>query len=218
MPVLDPEAGATAATDGTAAEAAGAEPFATAVGEAAALAAGEEAAALAATTGTAADEGVEDVPPAFAWLSGAPAAALGAAAAGEAAEAEPGLDDEPLAAALESDPDVEELLVAAWAPAVWHLGPTGGSKGPALFSTDVPGLGNWTLPPSVVVQSVVGMLAMNMVGKSGVARSESSGMLYSSVSLAATSRLDVPPVTLMEAQFIYISRLPILLNQVQANV
>ena len=43
-------------------------------------------------------------------------------------------------------------------------------------------------------------------------------MLYTSVSLPAVSRFEVPPVTLTEAQFMYISRFPTLLNQVQASV
>jgi hypothetical protein len=62
------------------------------------------------------------------------------------------------------------------------------------------------------------MLALNMSGKEGAARSDSSGMLYSSVSLNDVSRLLEPAVTLMDAQFMYISRLPTLLNHVQASV
>lgn len=60
------------------------------------------------------------------------------------------------------------------------------------------------------------MLATNMPGKDVVARSESPEM--PSVSLSVAALFDEPPLTLTEAQFMYISRLPILLNQVQANV
>ena len=69
-----------------------------------------------------------------------------------------------------------------------------------------------------MVQSEAGMLALNISGKLGVARSDSSGMLYSSVSLKDVSLLFEPAETLMEAQFMYISRVPTLLNHVQASV
>ena len=68
------------------------------------------------------------------------------------------------------------------------------------------------------MQSVVGMFAMNMSGNEDVARPKSSGTAYSSVSLRDVSLLLEPPVTLMEAQFMYISRLPTLLNHVHARV
>ena len=70
------------------------------------------------------------------------------------------------------------------------------------------------------MQSETGMLATNMAGKEGASRPASSGMAAKSVSLRGTSSrlLEPPPVTLMEAQFMYISRLPTLLNQVQARV
>ena len=86
------------------------------------------------------------------------------------------------------------------------------------FSSEAPGSGNWRSLDETVVQSVAGMLATNMAGKEGAARPARSGMAKS-VSLRARSRcLLEPPVTLMEAQFMYISRLPTLLNQVQARV
>ena len=66
-------------------------------------------------------------------------------------------------------------------------------------------------------QSDVGMLATNMAGNEGVSRPARSGMAKS-VSLRGASRLLDPPVTLMDAQFMYISRLPTLLNQVHARV
>lgn len=61
------------------------------------------------------------------------------------------------------------------------------------------------------------MFATNMAGKEGLSRPESSGMAKS-VSLSEVSLLLDPPVTLMDAQFMYISRLPTLLNQVHARV
>ena len=67
------------------------------------------------------------------------------------------------------------------------------------------------------MQSVAGMFATNIAGKEGVSRPESSGMAKS-VSLRCVSLLLDPPVTLIDAQFMYISRLPILLNQVHARV
>lgn len=70
---------------------------------------------------------------------------------------------------------------------------------------------------SAVKQSLVGMFATNMAGKEGVSRPESSGMAKS-VSLKEVSLLLDPPVTLIDAQFMYISRLPTLLNQVHARV
>ena len=69
---------------------------------------------------------------------------------------------------------------------------------------------------SAVKQSEVGIFATNMAGKE-VLRPESSGMAKS-VSLRAVSLLLDPPVTLTDAQFMYISRLPTLLNQVHARV
>ena len=107
-------------------------------------------------------------------------------------------------------------------PATPHLGPVGEAKTFALsalaFSTDAPGLGNLTSVPCAVVQSDTGIFATNMAGKEAVARSESSGIAYPSVSLREVSLLLEAPVTLMEAQFMYISRLPTLLNHVQARV
>ena len=103
-----------------------------------------------------------------------------------------------------------------------HLGPVGGAKTFALlalaFSTDAPGLGNLTSVPCAVVQSDTGIFATNMAGKEAVARSESSRIAYASVPLREISRLLEAPVTWIEAQFMYISRLPTLLNHVHARV
>ena len=110
-------------------------------------------------------------------------------------EADPDPDpdeDDPAADVLEFDPDD---------PDDPHLAPVGGVSAlvPNL-STDVPGSGNCTSAESTVSQSVVGMLALNMAGKDTVA------LFFD------------PPLTLIDAQFMYISRLPILLNHVQAKV
>ena len=117
-------------------------------------------------------------------------------------------EDDPAAGALELEPDD---------PDDPHLGPVGGVSWPLQnFSTEVPGSGNCTSAESTVVQSVAGMLALNMAGKDVESRSVSSGM--AKVSLRVASRFLDPPLTLTDAQFMYISLFPILLNQVQAKV
>lgn len=117
-------------------------------------------------------------------------------------------EDDPAADALEFEPDD---------PDDPHLGPVGGVSWPLPnFSTEVPGSGNCTSAESTVVQSVAGMFALNMAGKDAESRSDSSGI--ANVSLRGASRFWDPPLTLTDAQFMYISRLPILLNQVQAKV
>lgn len=128
-----------------------------------------------------------------------------------------GMDDEfpdeedPVAGALEFDPDDPPPA------ATLQLGPVGAVSVPdPSFSTEAPGYGNSTSAESTVSQSLVGMFALNMPGKDDVVRLESSGMPR--VSLRVAALLFDPPLTLMDAQFMYISRLPILLNQVQANV
>ena len=99
-----------------------------------------------------------------------------------------------------------------------HLGPVGGASFPdPSFSTEAPGSGNWRSAASTVVQSVAGMFAKNSGGKEAVSRSVSSGMPMVSFR-GISSLLPEPPETLTLAQFMYISRLPILLNQVQARV
>ena len=182
------------------------------------------------------DEGAEpipeELPPAGA---GAAEGAAGAADArmvavpGEAGAAGAGVGEaEPPAAALGAaagaEPDEPEE------PAAPHLGPVGPLRAWLFLTTDWPGSGNWTSVDSVVVQSVAGMLATNMAGKDGAARPSrlnSAPMvelrLASSSSVVRVSGSGVlerfwePPVTTMGAQFMYISRLPILLNHVQAN-
>ena len=117
-------------------------------------------------------------------------------------------EDDPAADALEFEPDD---------PDDPHLEPVGGVSGPLPnLSTEVPGSGNCTSAESTVVQSVAGMFALNMAGKDAESRSDSSGMAKVSFKLA--SRFLDPPLTFTDAQFMYISRFPILLNQVQAKV
>ena len=103
-------------------------------------------------------------------------------------------------------PDVlpDEPEPAAAAP---HLGPVGGSFLADCSRFADPGFGKARSPPSCVVQSVAGMLATNMSGNE-VSRSV----------ISCSSLFFEPPVTVTGAQFMYISRLPILLNHVHARV
>lgn len=140
----------------------------------------------------------------------------GAGAAGAAAEG--------AAAGAAPEPDDEEPEEAA-AP---HLGPVGGLRLWLVLTSDLPGSGNCTSAPSVVVQSVAGTLATNISGKVASARetrlksaawvplrlASSSAVVISGITLRA---FFPPPVTTMGAQFMYISRLPLKLNQVQAS-
>ena len=126
--------------------------------------------------------------------------------------------DDPDAEAGEDDPaaDAPELELDA-DPDDPHFEPVGAVSVPLPnLSTEAPGSGNCTSAESTVAQSLVGMLALNISGKAGVARSESSGMPRVSSRVAAL--FFDPPLTFTDAQFMYISRFPILLNQVQANV
>ena len=126
----------------------------------------------------------------------------------DADDADPDGDD-PAADTLEFDPDPD--------PDAPHLGPVGAVSAPVPnFSTEVPGSGNCTSAESTVSQSLVGMFALNIAGKDAVARSERSETARVSSRVAAL--FFDPPLTLIDAQFMYISRLPILLNQVQARV
>ena len=203
-------------------------------------AAGEEGAA--ATAGEAAMEGAAgaaagapDAPDAPDPAAGATDGAIDGAAAAEAPEAaiegDDGLDEpepdepepeeaEPAAGAVKLDADAVEFDPdddAAPPPAgTLHFGPVGAVSVPLpSFSIEAPGSGNCTSWESTVSQSDVGMFALNMPGKD-VARSDSSGMPM--VSLRESALLADPPLTLIDAQFMYISRFPILLNQVQARV
>ena len=120
---------------------------------------------------------------------------VGAAAA---AEEPPAADEPPVAAAPQPVPD-GAVAVLVLSPAYW---------------TESPGSGNMTSADSRVWHCEVGMLAMNMSGKP-VARLVKPGSMST---MASSSRLDLlPPVTVTGAQFMYISRLPTLLNQVHAS-
>lgn len=83
-------------------------------------------------------------------------------------------------------------------------------------SRESPGTGKTTSLLSTLVQPFP-ILATNMSGsalKAAVSRSKIMVALRAS---SSSSRLDVPAVIVIGAQFIYISRFPILLNQVQAK-
>jgi hypothetical protein len=80
--------------------------------------------------------------------------------------------------------------------------------GSPSYSTTSPGWGKRMSTPSLVVQPL--MLATNIGGKLAVR--------FSTVGTRLSERLEEPLVTVTGAQFIYISRLPIRLNQVQARV
>jgi len=113
------------------------------------------------------------------------------------------------------EPDAEPALDEP--PEALQL-PTGATPlNPELVSTDCPGSGNCTSPPSAVVHPVQ-IFATNNDGNDAAARSDIFELKKSSYSLRGISLLPDPPVTLTDAQFIYISRLPTLLNHVQANV
>lgn len=119
-----------------------------------------------------------------------------ALAAGEEtlAEDEPPEDEPPVAAA----PAHPEMVEIAPDP---------------ILVTAVPGLGNPRSAPSAALQEEVAMLATNMLGRaSKVAWSRSMSMV------AFPSRFVEPAPIVMGAQFMYISRLPTLLNHVQARV
>lgn len=123
----------------------------------------------------------------------APAAKTPPEEEGLGAEAPDELPDEP-----------DELEPPEAAP---HLGPVGGMVLADWLWTDDPGFGNWTSPPSAVVQSDVGTLATNM-----------SGNDVSRFVVWISSLFLEPPVTVTGAQFMYISRLPTLLNHVHARL
>lgn len=115
-----------------------------------------------------------------------------------------------------------ELLVPELSLPVFTLDtahePTGFCEGNVgCFSTFGPALGKRTFPPSAVVQPFP-MLATNISGKED-ARFEISGSCATLAgSLNVSSRFFEPATTVMGAQFMYISRLPIRLNQVHARV
>ena len=212
-----------AATEGAAAaEAAGAAEAPPAAAELPPAAAGAVwlSGAAAAVAGDAEPEEAPEAPDAAAGAAGAAPdepeeleeAPEAPDAAPSAAGAAPDDEDEP--------EEPEDESVEADVPAAPHLGPVGGVNlgVVAAVSTDDPGFGNLVSSSSGVTQSEVGMFARNMSGNVGVAaRSDRIGM-YASVSLTAMSRLLEPAMTLIFAQFMYISRLPILLNQVHARV
>lgn len=142
--------------------------------------------------------------------AGGGAAAAGAdevaAAAGTgAAEAEAGVDPEP---EPEPEPDEPE-------PDGTPLGQTGGAGlAPGFWTRSGPGLGNMTSVSSVVEHPLpaVPTLATKMEG-----RDLKAVLLSRAASSSSLSRLALPPPMVTEAQFMYISRLPTSLNQVQVK-
>ena len=97
------------------------------------------------------------------------------------------------------------------------VGATGAAPEPA-FCRPGPGSGNSKSALSTVLQPLP-IFATNMAGKeaSRLPKMESLVASYS-VLLVSRLTLEPPPVTVIGAQFMYISRLPILLNQVHARV
>lgn len=114
----------------------------------------------------------------------AEAAAAGAAAATGATEGEAATGAAAATGATDGEAAAGAAAGAAAAatpevPDAPHFGPVGGAKTSALFalafSTETPALGNLTSAPSAVVQSLTGILAMNISGKfEADPRSESS--------------------------------------------
>ena len=200
----------------------GAEPEAPAEGEAGDASGDAGAAAL----GEAAADGEE--PPAAADGEAPPpaAAALGE---GEARMvAVEGVAVEPLGTAAAVELEAVELDEAgeedAPAPPArlmfgsWGQVPVGGVRVPLpAFWTTEPGFGNWRSAESTVLQPFP-TFATNICGNalSRLPKAEPPSVSYA-VSLME-SRFLLPPLTVMGAQFMYISRLPILLNHVHARV
>ena len=161
------------------------------------------------------------------------AGAAGAAAEGEDEEdplsEEPPLEA-PLPPAAGAAGAAEEPEEPPAGPAAPHLAPVGGLRSLLLVTTALPGSGNLTSVDSVVVQSEAGILATNMSGKVPAARDsrlksaawvpltfDSSWSVETVSGSGTVERFLPPPLTTMGAQFMYISRLPTLLNQVHAS-
>lgn len=116
----------------------------------------------------------------------------------------------PLEPALPAD--AEGVAALPLEPALPPQVPTGGPRlpGSPAYWTESPGLGNWTSTDSLVLHPLP-MLATNIGGN------EVSRFVKPGVS-ASASLLPLPLVTVTGAQFMYISRFPILLNHVHASV
>ena len=97
------------------------------------------------------------------------------------------------------------------------VGATGAAPVPA-FCRPGPGSGNCKSALSTVLQPLP-IFATNMAGREA-SRLPKIESFMASYSVVLVSRLtfEPPPVTVIGAQFMYISRLPILLNQVHARV
>lgn len=111
---------------------------------------------------------------------------------------------------------VPELPVPVFALDTAHE-PTGFCEGKVgCFSTSEPGLGKTTFPPWAVAQPFP-ILATNMSGKEDARFEISGSCAILTYCLDAASRFFDPATTVIGAQFMYISRLPIRLNQVHAR-
>ena len=106
---------------------------------------------------------------------------------------------------LEPDPEAQEPVGGAYLPSA------------ASRSTLSPGLGKSTSAPSEVPHPLP-ILATNMSGYVARLISERAAALRFSTARFLVLVLLLPPVTVMGAQFMYISRLPMRLNQVHAMV
>lgn len=100
--------------------------------------------------------------------------------------------------------------------------PTGGPKsaGFPFLITFLPGLGKTRSVDSLVWQSpeTDWMLALNISGRELRSRFSKTSSSTPGTMVSFKSRFPDPPVTVIGAQFMYISRFPTLLNQVHARV
>lgn len=121
--------------------------------------------------------------------------------------------------AEDPDPAVAVALPETAFPHPAPVGATGVAVEMPSCSSESPGLGNFKSWESTEVHWLP-MFAVNISGRAlyaAVSRSISWVMLRA-MSSSSSLRLDEDAVRVIGAQFMYISRLPILLNQVQASV
>jgi len=135
-----------------------------------------------------------------------------------------GADEAWGAAGAELAPAPDDPVAAGAATTAPQDGPVGGlgvSVDNPNCSREAPGSGKARSCESWVVQVVAGIFATNILGrelKAAWSRSMSWVMLRAMSSSSSALRLEEPAVIVTGAQFMYISRLPTLLNQVQAKV
>lgn len=164
--------------------------------------------------GAAPEEPAEPEPPETAVAVGVDGAAEDGEAAPDAKT--PGAALEGVAAELDPEPEPAPAPEPAPEPEPEPEPPeqpVGGASSASgvTFWTDGPGSGNLRSLLSAVLQLLMeARLAMNMSGRFASRFAEMGARIM--------SRLLPPPVTVAGAQFMYISRLPILLNHVHASV